>query len=116
MIILIDLSMNDSDIIRICEQENMDPDIILKNKKNGFHKLWINRINKDELIVFAFTRMGTKKIEAIEHILNDIQPLKVRPDYNIDNLNLDDILDRINDIGYNNLSDDEKNYLSKFDN
>jgi hypothetical protein len=113
-IIIIDLTMSVEDLRIICDNINMNLETLVQNKNAGFHKIWVNYISEGEMDLIAYTRVGSKKVEFIDAVINSYEVLQpvVKEEIN-DFLTVDDILDKISNKGIDSLSDKELKFLKE---
>lgn len=96
----------------ICDIHNLNYDIILQNKYDGFAKIWIDK-NTDKIIAFNKKKIDVVMIsDAFVDILNDITPSQL-PKKNMD---LDTILEKISRSGIESLNDREREFLDNLKN
>lgn len=112
-IICIDLRMfNHIKLKEICDSHNIDYDVMLQNKYDGFTKIWIDK-NTDKIIAFNKKKVDIVMIsDSFVEILNNINPVQL-PKRNMD---LDTILEKISKSGIESLNVREKNFLDNLKN
>lgn len=112
-IICIDLRMfNHIKLKEICDIYNINYDVMLQNKYDGFAKIWIDK-NTDKIIAFNKKKVDIVMIsDSFVEILNNINPAQL-PKKNMD---LDTILEKISRSGIESLNEREKNFLDNLKN
>jgi hypothetical protein len=87
----------------IYSSNNVDVKLIFKIS-NSILRIYNNSINDTVNILKTFFNLGGFEIDIPDQGETEIEP------------SLDDLLDRINSVGYTNLSDNEKELLKKYGN
>ena len=87
---------------------------LITNKKNGFAKLFIDRVN---MAVIAFTTKKNNQIEFSQAFIDGLQSMesvKLTKNVDLTELSFDDILEKISSKGIGSLSKREKDYLDAY--
>ena len=110
-IICIDLTLfNNEKLVDIANSFNLNYDVLLENKKDGFAKLFIvdNRViaytTKKDKDTVKYTKYYTETLLSLESIDIEKEPKE---------MNVDSILDKISKYGINSLSVNEKKFLDE---
>ncbi len=110
-IICIDLRMfNHIKLKEICEKVDIDYQVMLETKNQGFAKIWINQETKK---TFAFTLKKDDTVRFTDAFINEISEIKpVELPRILKNLDLDSILEKISAYGIETLNQIEKEFLN----
>lgn len=111
-VICIDLTIfNNEQIVEIATLYNLNADVLLKNKKDGFAKLFMSSDVDRNVIAFTtkedrntiqYTNFYTEKLSSIKPLALVKEPKQ---------MNVDSILDKISKYGIESISKEEKVFL-----
>lgn len=121
-IIVIDLkstkSVNDIlDLLKVNKLMSLDAKKLFASKQNGYLKVFIDDktfdtiafVHKDDKSKIKPTKSYLANLAKLESISLDV----INTNESIENLSIDDILDKISLSGLNSLTKSEKNFLSE---
>jgi len=114
-IVLFDLRKYSSpeELERIARKYNLDVDVNkLSELSSKYLKVYFDRVNGDMVAVQFKGDKGLSMTKFFEDKLLEIKCLPPIPIENVE-LNIDDILDKINEFGINSLSAREKLFLKR---
>ena len=113
-IVMIEPNRFDSDGIKeISSKLNLERNTIEKLKSMGVSKAWIWK-KTGEVIFTKIKGFDNIKYNKIDLNLDNIKTFSLIDVVQKENLNLDTILDKISKYGKESLSNDEKEFLTKF--
>lgn len=122
-ILKINLKQSDEELLKLCEKTTLDFDFLKENSER-FSVLYYLQVAKNRYVLFAYSRRNSSKIELMMNFCEDLFQMKFtafisnqrlnsnKHEQEIKNqLDVDDILDKIQANGINSLSKTERDFL-----
>ena len=122
-ILKINLKQSDEELQKLCKKTTLNIDFLKENSEH-FSVLYYLQVKKNSFVLFAYSRKNSSKIELMMNFCEDLFQMKFttfpsnqksdsnKHKHEIKNqLDVDDILDKIQAHGIDSLSKTERNFL-----
>lgn len=115
-VILIDFSITSKEALKsICDEVKINFDVLSYDAKNlKFYKVWVELSTKT-MIAYTTQKRPNEMVftDGFQNNLLNTNPYQLTSVL-IDNLSLDDVLDKISKFGINSLLKEEKEFLDQY--